>query len=295
MSDTKTTQVESSDSSSSVSVLLSQAVPDQTVAHVLAISAVLMISWPVFVAVIMSSQSTAQVLNVRYLFFGSSGISNYISVLTDWSFARLMLNTLLMAAITTVGSITVALFASLAIVYYDFPFKNLVFTFILFTLMVPIPVRIVPLYDLTVSLGWHDTLLGLTLPYLASAMSVFLLRQHFRSIPTSHIETAKLVGVGPLKFLTSVLIPMSKGMIAGLVVIKFIGAWNAYLWPLVAMTSREKQVVQVGLRYLQNAAKGGVTQWELLMAGSVILLIPPLIILVAMRRPLLKTFGIETE
>jgi sn-glycerol 3-phosphate transport system permease protein len=167
--------------------------------------------------------------------------------------------------------------------------------FILLTLLLPVPVRIVPLFQMMADLGWTNTVLALTGPYIASATAVFLFRQHFMSIPTSLVETAKLDGVGPITFLFKVLIPMSKGMIAGVCVITYIYAWNQYLWPLVAVTDKSSQVVQVGIRYIQGSAQAGLTQWGLIMAGAVLALLPPLAVLIALHKPLLETFAIQTK
>jgi len=138
-------------------------------------------------------------------------------------------------------------------------------------------------------------MLALTGPYIASATAVFLFRQQFMSIPSSLVETAKLDGVGPLQFLFRVLIPMSKGMIAGVCVITYIYSWNQFLWPLVAVTEQRSQVVQVGIRYIQGSAQAGLTQWGLIMAGAVIALLPPLVVLIALHRPLLQTFAIQQK
>jgi sn-glycerol 3-phosphate transport system permease protein len=199
-----------------------------------------------------------------------------------------------MSVLVTVGKLAVSLLAALALVYYDFRFKNAIFFLILFTLMFPVPVRIVPLYELVAALGWSNTLLALTGPYLASATAVFLLRQHFMSIPVSLVESARLDDVGPVTFLYRVLVPMSKGMLTGLGVITFIYSWNQYLWPLIVISDQNKQVVQVGMKYLQSVGNAGQTDWGLIMAGAVLALLPPLLALVAFRGPLLETLGLQS-
>nr|WP_255488434.1 ABC transporter permease subunit [Natronolimnobius sp. AArcel1] len=200
-----------------------------------------------------------------------------------------------MSIIIVVGKLAISLLAALAIVYYRFPFKNLMFMLILFTLMLPVPVRFVPLFNIVTDLGWYNSMLALTIPYLASATTVFLLRQHFLSIPASIVEQAKLDGIGPLKFLIYVLIPMSKGMLAGVSVIMFIYAWNQYLWPLVIIDSQAQQVTQVGITLLQGDIQAGELQWSIVMAGAIITLIPPLLALIAFRKPLLETFGVQQK
>jgi sn-glycerol 3-phosphate transport system permease protein len=269
-------------------------IPEEWSVHVGLLVAILLMASPLLLAFIMSTQTVTEVYDVTDLSLGSAGFSNYIEVLTTYDMLTYMLNSLIMSIVVTVGKLAVSLLAAVALVFYRFRFKNAIFLLILFTLMFPVPVRIVPLYELMAAWGWSNTLLALTGPYLASATAVFLLRQHFMSIPESLVEAAKLDGVGPIGFLREVLIPMSRGMITGLGVITFIYAWNQYLWPLIVISDQNKQVVQVGMKYLQSVGNAGQTDWGLIMAGAVLTLLPPLAALIAFRGPLLETFGLES-
>ncbi len=251
---------------------------------------VITLASPLLFAFVVSTQSINQIYDVTNLFFGTEFGANYTEVLVDFNMLRYMWNSLVMSVIVVIAKIGLSLLAALGLVYYDFRAKNLIFLFILFTLMLPVPVRIVPLFELMVDMGWSNTLIGLTGPYIASATAVFLLRQHFRSLPDSFAEVAHLNGVGPLRYLVFVLIPMSKGMISGLVVITFISTWNQYLWPLIVMSDNSKQVAQVGLKFLQGAGMGQ-TDWGIIMSGAMLTLLPPLLLLILFRRPLLTTFG----
>ncbi len=262
--------------------------------HVGLTLAILAMASPLLLAVVMSTQTVPEVYDITNLAPGADGLSNYVEVLTAYGMTQYMLNSLVMSVLVTVGKLAVSLLAALALVYYDFRFKNAIFFLILFTLMFPVPVRIVPLYELVAALGWSNTLLALTGPYLASATAVFLLRQHFMSIPVSLVESARLDDVGPVTFLYRVLVPMSKGMLTGLGVITFIYSWNQYLWPLIVISDQNKQVVQVGMKYLQSVGNAGQTDWGLIMAGAVLALLPPLLALVAFRGPLLETLGLQS-
>ncbi|MDT3433533.1 carbohydrate ABC transporter permease [Haloarcula sp. 1CSR25-25] len=274
---------------------LRQRLPSNLFMHLGILFSIFAMSSPLILALIMSTQTTSEVYQVTNLGIGSQGLANYDIVLTDYNFATYLWNSFVMSMIIVVGKVGLSLLAALALVYYELPFERGVFMFILLTLLLPVPVRIVPLFQLMADLGWTNTMLALTGPYIASATAVFLFRQHFMSIPSSLVETAKLDGVGPLKFLFGVLIPMSKGMIAGVCVITYIYSWNQFLWPLVAVTDKSSQVVQVGIRYIQGSAQAGLTQWGLIMAGAVIALLPPLVVLIALHRPLLRTFAIQQK
>lgn len=261
-------------------------------AHAGLLLAVSLMALPLVIAALISFGTRATFTSFSELSLETAA-QNYRDVLFRYDMGRYMLNSLIMSVIVVVGKLAVSLLAALAIVYYRFPFKNAVFAVVLLTLMLPVPVRIVPLFQLAADLGWANSFAALTIPYLASATTVFLLRQHFLSIPASLVESAKLDGVGPLRFLASVLIPMSKGMIAGVSVIMFIYSWNQYLWPLLIVDDQSMQVAQVGIRLLQGVVESGDIAWPLLMAGSIVTLLPPLLVLIVFRKPLLETFGVQ--
>ncbi|ELZ61146.1 MULTISPECIES: carbohydrate ABC transporter permease [unclassified Haloferax] len=274
---------------------LAHRLPDDALLHGGIVFSILLMASPLLLAIIMSTQSTSEVYQVTNLGLGSKGLSNYSDALVNYDFSTYMLNSLVMSVVVVVGKVTLSLFAALALVYYRFPYERAVFMFILLTLLLPVPVRIVPLFQLMADLGWTNSLLALTGPYIASATAVFLFRQQFMGIPASLVEVARLDGVGPLTFLFRVLVPMSRGMIAGVCVITFIYTWNQFLWPLVVVTDKSSQVVQVGIRYLQGSAQAGLTQWGLIMAGAVLALLPPLAVLVVLHRPLLRTLTIQQK
>lgn len=263
--------------------------------HLLAGGAVFLLVLPVIVALTVSTKQYGIVTSVGDLVPGDYAIRNYQRALIGFGFWRFMLNSFIMSVVIVVGKLAISLLAALAIVYYRLPYKNLVFLFVLFTLLLPVPVRFVPLYRLIVDLGWNNTFLAITVPYLASATTVFILRQQFLSIPASLVETAKLDGVGPIRFLVSVLVPMSRGILVGVSVIMFVYAWNQYLWPLVIIDTEGRQVTQVALSLLRGQASSGDVGWAMVMTGSILTLIPPLALLVIFRRPLLETFTIQQK
>ena len=256
---------------------------------------VLLVVFPIVVAVIVSTKETGVVTSLGDLLPGSYAVENYREALVDYRFGRFMWNSLAMSLVIVVGKLIVSVFAAMAIVYYRIPYKDLVFLFILFTLLLPVPVRFIPLFQLMNDLGWSNTILAITVPYIASATTVFILRQHFLSIPTSIVETAKIDGVGPLRFMLFVLLPMSKGVLVGVSIIMFVYAWNQYLWPLIIIDSEANQVAQVGLQLLQGDVQGGQLSWSLVMAGSTLTLLPPLLLMIVFRKPLLETFSIQQK
>jgi sn-glycerol 3-phosphate transport system permease protein len=258
---------------------------DRFFLHALLTGALLLLVLPIFIAAVASTKDSALMTGLGDLLPGRYAGRNYYIALVRFGFWRFLLNSLVMSVAIVAGQLALALVAALAIVYYRLPYENAIFLFILMTLLLPVPVRFVPLYELIVQLGWRNTLFAITIPYMGSAVAVFLLRQHFLTIPPSLVEHAQIDGVGPRKFLTAILIPMSRGVLAAVSVIIFVYAWNQYLWPAIVIDTERNQVAQVGL----NQLGGG----PIAMAGAILTLLPPLVVLVVFHRTLLST--IDTQ
>jgi sn-glycerol 3-phosphate transport system permease protein len=130
-------------------------------------------------------------------------------------------------------------------------------------------------------------------PFLASATGVFLFRQHFASIPSDLADAARVDGAGPLRFLVSILIPMSTNTIGALALIQFIYMWNMYIWPLVIIRENARQVVQIGLRSM--TAVQDTTNWGVVMAGAVLAMLPPLVMFILLHQQFTKGFALGQE
>ena len=144
---------------------------------------------------------------------------------------------LISALVISIGKIAISLLSAFAVVYFRFPFRNVVFWMIFVTLMLPVEVRILPTYKVVSDLGMLNTYAGLTVPLIASATATFLFRQFFLTVPDELVEAARIDGAGPMRFFKDVLLPLSKTSIAALFVIQFIYGWNQYLWPLLVTTT----------------------------------------------------------
>jgi len=193
-----------------------------------------------------------------------------------------------------IGKIVISILSAFAIVYFDFRGKTFAFWMIFVTLMLPIPVRIVSTYEVISSLGWVNTYWGLTVPLMASATGTFLFRQFFQTIPDSLAEAAQLDGAGPLRFLWSILLPLSKANMAALFVILFVYGWNEYLWPLMITTTAEMRTAVVGIEALVPRGGSQLPEWNVIMAAAMMTLLPPVIVIVTMQRWFVKGL-IETE
>lgn len=264
--------------------------------HIALMLTALLIASPIVFALIKSTQSTAQISTYPPQFgVGSAAVENYAVAWDRYNLGRLMVNTLGVAGTVMVGKTILSLFAALALVYFDFRFKGLIFIFVLVTLMMPVPVRIVPLFKLISSLGWGDSFWALTVPFLASATGTFLFRQHFMSIPTSLVDAARVDGVGPMRFLWKILLPMSMNTIGALAVIEFVYLWNQYLWPLIIISSNDNQMIQMAVKRLTSSGPEGIVHWGVSMAGVVITMLPPLIMFIILQEQFMRGFALTEE
>lgn len=268
-------------------------IPKRWYAHLILWLAVAIIGFPLFYAIIVATQDNAQVQS-HQLRFGSSLASNWDSIMIDLGLWRFMLNSALISLVVATGKVLFSLAAGLGIVYFRYPGKWLIFGFILATLMTPTDVLAIALFRLVNSFEWSDSYLALTVPFFASATSVFLFRQHFRSIPAELSEAAQLDGANPLQFLLRVLIPLSWSTIGAIIVIMFLDTWNQYLWPLLIIRSESHQVVQVGIAKLLTELQSE-QNFGPLMLGAVLSSIPPLLVFIALQRQFLKGFALTSS
>ena len=267
---------------------------NEIITHIALIIIVLIVMAPVLFALAKSTQTRAEVYQFPpKLGPGSAGLLNYRVVWNQFDLGIFMKNTLIVAAIVMFFKTAFSMTAGLGLVYFDFPFKEFIFYFILFTLMMPTEIMIVALFNLVSDLGWGDSYAALTVPFLASATGVFLFRQHFSSIPADLADAARVDGAGPLRYLWSILIPMSWNTIAALALIQFIYMWNQYIWPLVIIRENSRQLIQVGLRSLTN--QQDTTNWGYVMAAAILAMVPPMLIFILLREQFTRGFALGQE
>lgn len=204
---------------------------------------------------------------------------------------RKLLNSLVVAITVAVGKIVISLLSAFAIVYFRFALRKVVFWLIFITLMLPVEVRIVATYQVVSDLGWLNSYVGLTVPLMASATATFLFRQFLQTVPGELAEAAQLDGAGPMRFLWSILLPLSWTNIAALFVVLFVYGWNQYLWPLMITHTEEMQVAVIGIKQLVNPE---LPQWNITMAAAMMTLLPPVLVILVMQRWFVKGL-IESE
>ena len=202
-------------------------------------------------------------------------LDSYRRIFELYPIGRMLFNSLFVAGLTTVGQLVTCSMAAYAFARLKFRGHNFVFLLYLATLMVPFQVTITPLFILMRIFGWINTYQGLILPGVFSAFGTFMLRQAFMTIPTEYEEAAYMEGASPLTIFLKIILPLSKPALATLSVFAFMGSWNSFMWPLFIVREETLMTLPVGLATLQGR---WLTEWNLVMAGAVITVLPMLLL-----------------
>ena len=197
----------------------------------------------------------------------------YATLFTERPFARVVLNSLMLAVITTVVQLFTSATAAYAFSRLPFRGRGIVFAVYLATMMVPLQVLVVPLFAELKAFGLLNTYLGALLPTFASAFGIFLLRQAINQVPRELDEAATLDGAGHFRVFFSIVLPNIKPALATLTIFAFMGSWNSFLWPLIVLRDPELQTLPIALAGLQGQY---TTAWDIVMAGSVVSILPML-------------------
>lgn len=262
--------------------------------HGILLLSVVAIAFPVYFAFVMATLTHQEAYAFPpKLIPGDQLLSNVSTAWTRLNMGRLLLNSSVVALTVSFGKIALSIMAAFAFTHFRFRGRMLLFPLCMITQMLPLPVRIIPAYELMASFGWLNTYYALTIPYLASTTGLLLFRQFFLTVPDELPDAARVDGAGPLRYLWHVLIPLSRTNIAALFVIEFIFMWNEYLWPLMVTTKPEMRVAQIGLKMLITTERTAA-EWNIIMAGALLVMLPPLVILIAMRRQFAQGIAMQS-
>lgn len=200
---------------------------------------------------------------------------NYIDTITAFPFWRYARNTLLITVLVVFGNVLSNSFIAYGFAKLDFPGKKLMFALVLSTMMIPGFVTMIPQYVLFSKIGWVGTYLPLIVPsFFGNAFNIFLMRQFYLSINNELIEAAEIDGANHLYIWSHLMLPLTKPALITIAINSFNAAWNDFLGPLLYIQDQEKYTLQIGLQVFQNQA---TTQWNYLMAGATLVLIPTIL------------------
>ena len=218
-----------------------------------------------------------------------AGLRSFIDVLSYGAAAdsgvtigHMLLVSFAMALAIALGKIAISALSAFAIAFFRFPFRLIAFWAILLTLMLPVEVRIIPTYAVMADFHLINSFTGLTMPLIASATATLLFRQVFLAIPDEMVEAARLDGAGPLRFFRDMVLPVSAPNLAALFVILFVYGWNQYLWPLLAVTNGGLDPIVLGI--VRMITTDQITPWNLVMAGTIWAILPPVAVVLLMQR-----------
>jgi multiple sugar transport system permease protein len=218
---------------------------------------------------------------------------NFLYVLTEVPFWRYLLNTFFVSIAVTVAALFFHTMAGYALARLRFPGRETIFLAMFSTFLVSLPVIIVPLFILVRAMGMLNSYAGLIVPAVFNAFGVFLLRQYYLSLPRELEEAAVIDGAGYWRIYTSVILPLSRPIIAALAILFFLANWNAFLWPLTVASDQNLWVVQVAIT---NFKSQYAASWNYIMAASTIVALPMLILFLLFQRQIMdsiKTSGLK--
>jgi multiple sugar transport system permease protein len=216
-------------------------------------------------------------------------LRNYIDIWTQIPFGRQFMNSVVFAGSVTVVSVIFDSLAGYAFARYDFRGKQVLFVVVLVTLMLPIQVTFIPVYNLLVHLGWVNTMQGLIVPRVADAFGIFFMRQFFYSIPKDIEEAARIDGASELRIFARLMLPLASSAVLTIAMFNLLANWNDLLWPLMVTTDPTMETLPAGLALFKGQH---VTNYGLLMAGSVLALLPMLVVFFFVQRRFIE--GIAT-
>ncbi len=206
---------------------------------------------------------------------------NYEQAFAKTLLPRYMLNSAIVALVSSLSRILIGSMAAYAFAFYEFKGKRLLFSLTLATMMIPVDVLIVSNFITVSKLGWINTYMAVCVVFLVSANNIFLLRQQFLTFSHSLKEAAHIDGCGSLRFFLKILLPVNKSVLTTVFISSFVGVWNQYVWPLLVTNRNEMRTVQVGITMLkdrESSAFGPV------MAGVVLALVPTVLVFILFQR-----------
>ncbi|WP_307793891.1 carbohydrate ABC transporter permease [Actinotalea soli] len=211
---------------------------------------------------------------------------NFSTVRTGVDFLDYLRNSIIITVMLTAVQVVLGVLSAYALAFLRFPGRGVVLMFIIAALMVPSQITMISNYALVSSLGWRNSFTGIIVPLAGVAFGTFLMRNHFLSLPSEVLEAAEMDAAGPIRTLVRVVLPMSWPTLIAFTLITVVNEWNQYLWPLLIADDSSVAPLPVGLTQLQDAE--GLTNWGPVMAGTVLTMVPILVVFLLLQRHMIK-------
>ncbi|MFZ1770329.1 MAG: carbohydrate ABC transporter permease [Caldilinea sp.] len=263
-----------------------QRILTNTALYLLLTVVAVIVVFPLWSALTISMLSETEVASYPPLLAPTSlYLTNFVRALEQAPLLRYLFNSIVQSSLVMAGQLITASLAAYAFAFIDFKGRTLMFLVFLSTLMIPWEATIIPNYLTVRSLGWTDTYMGLTVPFLATAFGTFLLRQFFLTIPRELQDAATIDGCGSLRFLTAIVLPLARPALGTLAVYSFLQTYNQYLWPLLITNDQQMRTVQIGITLLQDEERFA---FNVVMAGVVLVLLPTFALFIVGNRQLIR-------
>ncbi len=250
--------------------------------HVIVLLLAIYCLFPVIWVVLSSFKPQSELFRIPMTFLPKNWtLENYVEALSHGSFITYFSNTLFVAVVSTVITVLINIMCGYALAKYIFPGRNLIFSIMIGTLMIPLQVIMIPIFLQLKRLGMLNTLWGIIIPPAATPTGIFLARQYMVNLPNSMIESARIDGARELFIFRTIIIPLSKPIIATIAIFSFMWRWNDYLWPLIVITDNDKQTLQQALANFVGQLQ---INWSNLLAMTTISIIPVIVVFLMFQR-----------
>jgi len=278
--------------------------PQTLLTHLILICGAIFMTLPVWVAFATSTHSPETILReglqilpgghffetYNQVLFVEGGVMKKVTA------TAMLKNSMILGVGFAVGKVVISMLAAYAIVYFRFRLAVPLFWIIFMTLLLPLEVRIIPSYKVVADMGLLDSYTGLIVPLIASATGTFFFRQFFRSVPDELLEAARLDGASAWGFFKDILVPLSKTMIAAILIIMFVVGWNQYLWPLIMTTKEENYTLVIGIKQIYQVLNEGgeLPQYQKAFALTILATLPPVLVVLVFQNWFVKGL-VESE
>lgn len=212
---------------------------------------------------------------------GGELLANLARLESEVHFTRVMVNSLVLALVYTALSSVISAMCGYGLAKHRFRGRGVLLGLVLATMMIPMQVLLVPLFQMMASVGWIDTYQAVLLPFLANAFGIFLMRQAFLDFPDTLLEAARIDGARELRIFFGIVVPVARPQLAALAIFTFISQWNAFIWPLLMLNSEERYTVPVALSTMIGLSR---VDYSALMLGSLLATLPLLAVFVIFQR-----------